>query len=68
MTMHKLLHIDTLGLEYAAAVCTGRMYTASNFRNVSEFALKILSKFYGFSVQSCAVLVQSKPHLRNVYV
>jgi len=66
--MHKLLHSDTLGLEYAAAVCTGRMYTASNFRNISEFALKKLSQFYGFSVQPCTVVVQSKPHLHKVYV
>lgn len=68
VTVHKLLHSDTLGLEYAAPVCTGRMYTANIFRNVSEFALEILSQFYSFSVQPWAVVVQSKPHLHNVYV
>jgi hypothetical protein len=66
--MHKLLHSDILGLEYAAAMCTGSMYTANNFWNVTEFALKIVSKFYGFSVQHCALLVQSSPHLHTLSV
>ena len=66
VTMHKLLHVDTLGLEYAAEVRTCRMYTANYVRNVSEFALKVLSQFYCFSVQPCADVVQSRPHLHNV--